>query len=72
MIHAHIVDTGMESILEPISITAPDFREKLEMKGSPKAKASHVEYAIRQTINEKICYRPCLLWVSKGTVGKDH
>ena len=58
LIHAHIVDTGMENILEPISITAPDFREKLEMKGSPKAKASHVEYAIRQTINEKIATTP--------------
>ena len=58
LIHAHIVDTGMESILEPISITAPDFREKLEIKGSSKAKASHVEYAIRQTINEKIATDP--------------
>ncbi len=58
LIHAHIVDTGMENILEPISITAPDFREKLEMKGSPKAKTSHVEYAIRQTINERISTDP--------------
>lgn len=58
LIHAHIVDTGMENILEPISITAPDFREKLEMKGNLKAKASHVEYAIRQTINEKIATDP--------------
>jgi type I restriction enzyme R subunit len=58
LIHAHILDTGMENILEPINITAPDFREKLEMKGSPKAKASHVEYAIRQTINEKIATDP--------------
>jgi type I restriction enzyme R subunit len=58
LIHAHIVDTGMESILEPISITAPDFREKLEIKGDPKAKASHVEYSIRQTINEKIATDP--------------
>ena len=58
LIHEHIVDTGMESILEPISITAPDFREKLEIKGSPKAKASHVEYSIRQTIDEKIATDP--------------
>jgi type I restriction enzyme R subunit len=58
LIHAHIIDTGMESILEPISITAPDFREKLEIKGSPKAKASHVEYSIRQTINEKVATDP--------------
>ena len=58
LIHAHIKETGVESILEPISITAPDFREKLEIKGSSKAKASHVEYAIRQTINEKIATDP--------------
>jgi type I restriction enzyme R subunit len=58
LIHAHIVDNGMENILEPINITAPDFREKLEMKGNPKAKASHVEYAIRQTISEKVATDP--------------
>ncbi|MEK7333525.1 MAG: DEAD/DEAH box helicase, partial [Nitrospirota bacterium] len=45
LIHAHITDTGIEEILEPINITAPDFKEKLEVKGSPRAKASHIEYA---------------------------
>jgi len=54
LIHAHIIDAGVEKILEPINITAPDFKEKLEIKGSTKAKASHVEYAIRQTISAKI------------------
>ena len=58
LIHAHIKETGIESILEPISITAPDFREKLEIKGSSKAKASHVEYAVRQIIDEKIATDP--------------
>jgi len=58
LIHAHIVDTGIEEILEPINITAPDFKEKLEIKGSPRAKASHVEYAIRETITEKIAEDP--------------
>ena len=58
LIHAHIVATGMENILEPISITAPDFEERLEIKGSSKAKASHVEYAIRQTITEKVATDP--------------
>ena len=54
LIHAHIVDAGVEKILEPINITSPDFEEKLEIKGSKKARASHVEYAIRQTISAKI------------------
>lgn len=58
LIYAHIVDTGIEEILEPINITAPDFKEKLEIKGSPRAKASHVEYAIRETITEKIAEDP--------------
>lgn len=58
LIHAHIETAGMENILEPISITAPDFHEKLEIKGSSRAKASHVEYAIRQTITEKAATDP--------------
>ena len=58
LIHAHIAASGMEGILEPISITAPDFHEKLDIKGSSKAKASHVEYAIRQTITEKAATDP--------------
>lgn len=58
LIHAHITDTGIEEILEPINITAPDFKEKLEVKGSPRAKASHIEYAIRETVAEKIAEDP--------------
>lgn len=58
LINAHIIDSGMEDILEPIDIAAPDFREKLEVKGGTKAKASHVEYAIRQRITEKIATDP--------------
>jgi type I restriction enzyme R subunit len=54
LIHAHIVDTGIEEILEPLDITAPDFEEKLEVKGSVRAKASHVEQAIRDTIRSRI------------------
>ncbi|GAH51050.1 unnamed protein product, partial [marine sediment metagenome] len=54
LIHAHIKDAGVEEILTPINITAPDFEEKLEIKGSTKAKASHVEHAIRETISAKI------------------
>ncbi len=54
LIHAHIKDAGVETILAPINITAPDFEKKLEIKGSIKAKASHVEHAIRETISAKI------------------
>lgn len=58
LISAHIAETGIEEILEPINITAPDFKEKLEAKVSPKAKASHMEYAIRQTITEHVAEDP--------------
>jgi type I restriction enzyme R subunit len=58
LIHAHITDIGIEEILEPINITAPDFKEKLEVKGSTRAKASHIEYAIRETVAEKIAEDP--------------
>ncbi len=58
LIHAHIRDTGVEEILAPINITAPDFKEKLNIKGSPKAKASHIEHAMRQEISEKVAENP--------------
>ncbi len=58
LIHAHILDTGMEEILAPVNITAPDFEEKLNIKGSGKAKASHIEYALRETITAKIAEDP--------------
>lgn len=58
LIHAHIKDAGIEEILEPINITAPDFEERLEIKGDAKAKASHVEYAIRETISAKAAEDP--------------
>jgi len=54
LIHAHIIDTGIQEILSPINVTAPDFEEKLKVKGSTKARASHVEYAVRETISAKI------------------
>jgi len=58
LIHAHIVDAGIEEVLAPINITAPDFEEKLEIKGNTKAKASHIEHAIRETISTKIAEDP--------------
>jgi type I restriction enzyme R subunit len=58
LIHAHIKDMGVEQILEPIDITEPDFEEKLEVKGSDRAKASHVENALRQTISTKVAADP--------------
>lgn len=58
LIHAHIVGTGVEQILEPIDITEPDFEDKLNIKGNTKAKASHLEQAIRESISTKIAEDP--------------
>lgn len=58
LIHAHIIDSGVMEILAPIHITAPEFKEKLQVKGSAKAKASHVGYAIREVINAKVAEDP--------------
>ncbi len=58
LIHIHIRDAGIADILTPIYITAPDFHEQLEIKGNARAKASHVEHGIRQTITEKVSEDP--------------
>lgn len=54
LIHAHISAEGIEELLAPITITAPDFRAKLNAKGSEKAKAVHVEYALKDTITQHL------------------
>src|SRR3989338_5231533 len=58
LIHAHIQEQGMEELLAHISITAPDFEEKLGIKGDAKDKASQIEYAIRETIRVKVAEDP--------------
>lgn len=54
LIHAHIVAEGVEEILQPLIITAPDFQEKLNAKPSDKAKASHMESALEAMVSEKL------------------
>ncbi|MGB8953082.1 MAG: type I restriction endonuclease subunit R [Candidatus Aminicenantales bacterium] len=58
LIHAHIVGTGVEQILKPVDIMEPDFEEKLEIKGNLRAKASHMEYAIRESIISNVAEDP--------------
>ena len=54
LIHAHITAEGIEELLAPLTITAPDFKEKLAGKGSDKAKAVHLEYALKDTITHQV------------------
>jgi len=58
LIHAHIAAEGIERLLEPLTISAPDFSEQLEAKGSDKAKAVHLEYAIRDTLHSRVAENP--------------
>lgn len=58
LIHSHIVGIGVDQILAPIDITDPDFEEELEIKGNLRAKASHMEQAIRESISTKIAEDP--------------
>ena len=51
LIHAHIAAEKIEELLKPLTITAPDFAQQLEAKGSDKAKAVHLEYALRDTLH---------------------
>jgi len=58
LIHAHIAAEGIERLLEPLTISAPDFSEQLAAKGSDKAKAVHLEYAIRDTLHARVSENP--------------
>ncbi|MEI7482165.1 MAG: HsdR family type I site-specific deoxyribonuclease [Elusimicrobiota bacterium] len=58
LIHAHIAAEKIEELLKPITITAPDFAQQLEAKGSDKAKAVHLEYALRDTLHSAAAENP--------------
>ncbi len=58
LIHAHIAAEGMEQLLEPLTISAPNFSEQMNEKGSDKSKAAHVEYALKDLITAKAAENP--------------
>ncbi len=63
LIHAHIAAEGIEQLLAPLTISAPNFSEQLNAKGSDKAKAAHLTYALSDTLNSRVeedpaFYRP--------------
>jgi type I restriction enzyme R subunit len=51
LIDEHLESLGVEQILPPVSLTAKDFREKVDALASTRAKASEMEHAIRHHIN---------------------
>lgn len=58
LIQAHITAEKIEELLKPLTITAPDFAQQLEAKGSDKAKAVHLEYALRDTLHSASAENP--------------
>lgn len=53
LIHAHITSEGIEHLLEPLTITAPNFGDLMRDKEDDRARAVHLEYALRDRIHEK-------------------
>ncbi|SRR5216683_2107259 len=51
LIDDHLESLGVEQVLPPVSLTAKDFREKVEALGGPRARASEMEHAIRHHIS---------------------
>lgn len=51
LIDEHVMSLGIEEMLPPVALTAPDFAAKVEaMPGGARAKASEMEHAIRHHI----------------------
>lgn len=53
LIHAHIASEGIEHLLEPLTITAPNFGDLMRDKDDDRARAVHLEYALRDRLHEK-------------------
>ncbi len=53
LIHAHIAAEGVEELLAPLTISAPDFQEKLNAKGDDKVKTAYLTYALDEQIKSR-------------------
>jgi type I restriction enzyme R subunit len=58
LIEEHIRAGGVEQLLEPVSILAPEFEEKIAKLGSDEARASEMEHAIRHEIHVNMDSNP--------------
>jgi type I restriction enzyme R subunit len=58
LIEEHITAGGVEQLLAPISILAPEFEEEIRKLGSDEARASEMEHAIRHEIHVRIDTNP--------------
>lgn len=58
LIEEHIAAGGVEQLLEPVSILAPEFEDEMKKLGSDEARASEMEHAIRHEIHVRMDENP--------------
>ncbi len=58
LIEEHIQTAGVEQLLGPVSILAPEFEEEVAKLGSDEARASEMEHAIRHEIHVRMDENP--------------
>ena len=58
LIEAHVRSDGVRTVLEPVSILAPEFDEELARLPGQRARASLIEHALRHEIELKLNQDP--------------
>jgi type I restriction enzyme, R subunit len=58
LIEEHIAAGGVDQLLPPMSILAPEFEEEIRRLGSDEARASEIEHAIRHEIHVRMDASP--------------
>ena len=58
LIEEHIAAGGVDQLLPPVSILAPEFEEEIRKLGSDEARASEMEHAIRHEIHVRMDANP--------------
>jgi type I restriction enzyme R subunit len=58
LIEEHIAAGGVDQLLPPVSILAPEFEEEIRKLGSNEARASEMEHAIRHEIHVRMDANP--------------
>jgi type I restriction enzyme R subunit len=58
LIEEHIAAGGVDQLLPPMSILAPEFEEEIRKLGSDEARASEMEHAIRHEIHVRLDANP--------------
>ncbi|MEB3207061.1 MAG: type I restriction endonuclease subunit R [Vampirovibrionales bacterium] len=60
LIEEYVRTIGIQSLMEPLSIFSQEFDEAVEALGSPEAKASEMEHALKHEISVKLKENPVI------------